>query len=250
MANVDDIVDYYTDLLIIQYIDKPKARAMIAAYIEELLSSGILFDIRDAFNLETAIGVQLDIIGKYVDLTRFYSSSDLTDDYFGFADANNIGGVSANIIGFDDAAAPDKTGFFLDANEVISAALRLNDDAFRTLIKFRIVQNHSNHSVKSITDSIFAFFNTDVFVKDNLNMTMTYLIGNYSNSLIRAAIQKEVLPRPMGVRMEVIDGNSFFGFADAARTDIISAYISGFNDAAAGFTQSGGFLNAKRDIIA
>jgi hypothetical protein len=249
MADVSSIINYYVDLLIIQYADKPKARATIALYIEELMATGILFDVRDAFNLETAIGVQLDIIGKYVDLDRFYSSSDLSGDYFGFADAADIGGTSANIVGFDDAAAPDKTGFFLDASEVISNNMRLNDDAFRTLIKFRIVQNNSDHSVKSITDSIFAFFNTSVLVKDNLDMTMTYFVGDYSNSLIRAALQKKVLPKPMGVRLEALNGNQFFGFADAANLDIERSYLSGFNDAAVGFTQEGRFLSSTYDII-
>lgn len=248
MADISSIVDYYVDLLIIQYNDRPKARATIELYINELLATGILFDVRDAFNLDTAIGVQLDIIGKYVDLDRFYSNSDLSADYFGFADAADIGGTSANIIGFDDAAAPDKTGFFLDASEVIVNNFQLNDDAFRTLIKFRIVQNNSDHSVKSITDSIFAFFNTSVLVKDNLDMTMTYLIGDYSSALIKAAIQKEVLPRPMGVGIEVLNGNQWFGFADAA-SGIERTYLSGFNDAATGFTQEGRFLNATYDII-
>lgn len=248
MADIKEIVDYYINLLIIQYNNRPKARATIEALIESGIANGVVFDVRDGFNLDTAVGVQLDIIGKYVGVDRFYLGDLLPDFYFGFANAVNPAGVSAKVVGFNDAASPDKTGEFVDADNIIANELRLNDDTYRTLLKLKIIQNHSNHSFESIAAGIFEFFGDDIFVKDNYNMTMTYLIGDASINLVKAALQKEVFPRPIGVGLQAIDGNLFFGFADAT-LDNLPPYVVGFNDATIGLTKDGGFLDANNDII-
>jgi len=90
IETVNEIVDFYTNLLIIQYNQKPKARATIAAMVREMIANGVLFDIQDGFNLETATGTQLDILGKYIGIDRFYLDNEFNGAYFGFADATNI----------------------------------------------------------------------------------------------------------------------------------------------------------------
>jgi hypothetical protein len=248
MSRVSDIIDYYVNLLIIQYNNKPKARATIELLARELLANGIYTDVLNGYNVDTAVGVQLDVIGKYVGIDRFYYNYELTDDFFGFADAYDIGGTSANIVGFDDAFSPDKEGLYLDAFDIVSNKLRLNDDAYRVLIKLRIIQNHSTHDTDSISSSLFQFFGDSIVMTDNYDMTITYFVGDSSNELIQAAIQKEVLPRPAAVGLQVIDGNRFFGFADAFNQDVTGDYVVGFNDAFT-FNKDGGFLNAYNDIL-
>tara|TARA_R110000764_G_scaffold116029_1_gene202937 strand:+ start:9403 stop:10149 length:747 start_codon:yes stop_codon:yes gene_type:complete len=246
--NIKATVDYYVNLLIIQYHNKPKAKAHIDAVADTLLMDGIMFDVRDGFDIDTAVGKQLDTLGKYIGLDRFFIGELFPDTYFGFADAMDIGGTSPKIVGFNDAVSPDKTGFFVDAADIVANTQALNDETYRTLLKLKIVQNHSNHSFESISASIFDFFGGDVVVKDNYDMTMTYLIGDASTTLIRVALQKEVFPRPIGVGLQAISGVKFFGFADATKTSIPS-YIIGFNDSTIGLTKDGSFMNAKRDII-
>lgn len=249
-ATPAQLVDYYANLLIIQYHDKAKAKAHVETLVREVIANGIYFDVQDAFNLETAIGVQLDVVGIYQDIDRLYTTNEFLDAYFGFEDAADIGNLQNTIVGFNDAASPDKSGEFLDAREVIVNNFRLNDDAFRTLIKLRIAQNYGNYSTQDITESLSIYFGDDIVVLDNYDMSMTYLIGNTSEALVNAALQKNVLPKPAGVRLEVIDGNRFFGFADAASDADIPAYVIGFNDSTEGFTKTGGFLDAENDIIA
>jgi len=156
--------------------------------------------------------------------------------------------MTVTIIGFDDAAAPDKVGLFLSAQDVISEQYRLNDEAYRFLLKLKIVQNYANHSAKSIEDAINTFFSGEITFKDNFNMTITYFINDVSSALIKAALNKKVLPKPMGVRLEAIKTNNYFGFADATKENIPD-YIIGFNDAAAP-DKTGRFLDANSDIIA
>lgn len=70
MATIQDFERYYADLLILQYKTQPKARATIQALIKELYGSGSLLAIVNGYGLDTAVGKQLDIIGKYIGLKR------------------------------------------------------------------------------------------------------------------------------------------------------------------------------------
>lgn len=248
MADVTALTEYYQNLLIIQYNNRDKAKATIGLLVDELLATGIYQDVRDAYSIDTAVGKQLDIIGKYVGVNRFFTDDTLTDDYFGFENAVTLGSVSANIIGFDDASSPDKSGLFLDAEDIIKKDFALNDDAFRTLIKLKIVQNNSNHSLYDVSKSMQRFFDGQIVVKDNYDMTMTYFITQ-TDALIKAIIEKNALPKPSGVEIEAIDGNEFFSFADANNLDGQANYLIGFNDASDAVVKQGGFLNANSDIL-
>jgi len=215
MANVTEILDYWQNTLIVQYHDKPKARATVRLLIEQMLASGILFDIRDGYDLETAVGVQLDIIGKYVGIDRFYEGQDLTG-YFALTDYAE---VTPDVGKRGFAAYSEwvtKDGKTLIYDNSLSIDLRLNDNDFRTLIKLKIIQNNSDHSHKSIDDSIFATFGSDVIPDSTGNMVMYYFVPTTKTEIIKVAIQKQILPRPMAVRLnyliETLDG--YFGFTD------------------------------------
>lgn len=62
--------NYYSDLLILQYKTLPKARATISALVKQAVDGGFLLKLVDAFGLHTAVGKQLDILGKYIGLSR------------------------------------------------------------------------------------------------------------------------------------------------------------------------------------
>lgn len=65
-----EIIDYYANLLILQYKEKPKAYATIQTIVEPVIMDQLPVAVQDAFGLETAEGVQLDVIGKYVGVSR------------------------------------------------------------------------------------------------------------------------------------------------------------------------------------
>lgn len=86
MATTDTIANYYRDLLILQYRGKDKARATVHALAKLAIVDQLPLAVQDAFDLETAIGVQLDVVGKIVGATRYGRDFDgpvtLTDDQF------------------------------------------------------------------------------------------------------------------------------------------------------------------------
>ena len=65
-----EIIDYYTNLLIIQYNNKPKAIAHIDTLVSPVVMDQLPVDVQDAFNIDNAVGVQLDTLGKYAGVSR------------------------------------------------------------------------------------------------------------------------------------------------------------------------------------
>jgi hypothetical protein len=89
--NTQDFVDYYENLLIREYNGLPKASAHIAAIVKPLLvpQSGepiIPLAIQQAFDISTATGKQLEILGKYVGASKtgfdFSGAITLNDSQF------------------------------------------------------------------------------------------------------------------------------------------------------------------------
>lgn len=81
-----DYGKYLSSLLIIQYHGKQKARATIEA-LAKMFPVDLMFAVRDAFDIDTATGKALDVLGKYVGVSRNYIDQGgevktLTDDEF------------------------------------------------------------------------------------------------------------------------------------------------------------------------
>ena len=65
-----DIIAYYANLLILQYREKPKAYATIEALVALAIMNQLPVDVLNGFDFDTAEGDQLDVIGKYVGVSR------------------------------------------------------------------------------------------------------------------------------------------------------------------------------------
>lgn len=66
-----ELIKYYTDLLILQYKGKPRANATVAVLAGLAVMDQLPKKVQDAFALDSAIGVQLDVLGKYVGVSRY-----------------------------------------------------------------------------------------------------------------------------------------------------------------------------------
>lgn len=119
----------------------------------------------------------------------------------------------------------------------------LDDDDFRVLIKLKIAQNRSNHSLSDITSVIEGAFGTSIRVLDSDAMKMVYLIESGGAELFLVALEKKAVPKPMGVGVGVITvPNPFklFGFYTGSTNTV------GFSDG--DNLKEGQFLNGE-DII-
>lgn len=65
-----ELLTYYSRLLIIQYLGKTKATAHIKAIVAPVIMDQLPVAVQEAFDIDTAVGVQLNILGKYIGLSR------------------------------------------------------------------------------------------------------------------------------------------------------------------------------------
>lgn len=177
------IDDYYANLLIMQYHNKRKAVETIKASTK-VIPDTLITDIINGYNIETAVGSQLDTLGVYLDVDRWYVENE-------------------NLVS-------------------------LNDEDFRILLKLKAITNTSNLSHKSLDESLYSFFKNSIRMDSEGNMEMTYFVPKNKTPVIVAAIQKEVLPRPMGVMCKYIIeyDKRFFGFCTYSNTRAV--YKTGF----------------------
>lgn len=68
--STQDLIIYYANLLILQYIGKPRAYATIQALVQPAIMDQLPIAVQNAFDIDTAVGVQLDVLGKYVGISR------------------------------------------------------------------------------------------------------------------------------------------------------------------------------------
>jgi hypothetical protein len=81
----NDIVNYYINLLIVQYNNKAKARATVDAVVRPIIMDQLPVQVQNAYNIDTAVGVQLDTIAKYVGVLR---SANTLSGYVTLSDAD------------------------------------------------------------------------------------------------------------------------------------------------------------------
>lgn len=139
------------------------------------------------WNLSTAQGYGLDVWGRIVGVSRVLPIS--LDKYLGFSEANDL-----TEEGFNNA--PFYSGSSATSN------YRLSDDAFRQLINAKAMANITDGSITSINAILMTLFagQGDAWVKDNGDMTMTYVFDFIPTAVQVSIIQNSgALPRPAGV---------------------------------------------------
>lgn len=107
-----ELIDYYVNLLIIQYHGKPKAVATIEALLKPIIMDKLLIEVQNGFDLTTAVGVQLDTLGKYIGVTR---------DGYGF---------SGQAISLDDADFKTLLLFAIVSNSSDSSHASIKENLF------------------------------------------------------------------------------------------------------------------------
>ena len=252
MALIDELKKYYADLLVVQY-QMPKARAEIALYasilfpINEATGNLLIKDVTDGFDVNTAVGVQLDVVGLYVGLSRFFLEIQYTDGlYLGLIDyLDDPADMPDDITGLTTYADYDTAvGEILDYSDIVSTQGTLPDEDYRTLLKLKIVLNHSNGSRRQISDSLYDFFGDQIAVDTGgAVMTMVYFYARELQRVMGFAIDQGLLPKPAGVRLTaIIVANTYLALPTYSTPDSSLEGLTGLSDYNDYNTKKGGVL--------
>ncbi len=216
MYDLTDIINYYVNLLIIQYHDKPKAKADIELFVRELFADGIIFELQNAFDVDTAVGEQLTILGKYVGIDRVVNGVVPDRSYFNLVDGSIT--PADNVLGFSDGSNY-VFGYFYDSFASKYNLYTLTDSEMRTLIKLKILLNNTSASFKDIKDTVYNS-NLNLTVFDSKNMVITYITGLDVLNIVNIAIYYDLLPRPACCNRIVFslkNPDNIFGFSSYSR---------------------------------
>lgn len=179
----------YKQTVISQYATAPTINRMISDF-NEWIDPGT--DIDNFFeliwNVDTAVGVGLDIWGRIVGVGRVLQIAS-SGKYFGFDEATNI------------SADPFNTSPFY-SGQTINNNFILADDGYRVLVLAKALANICDGSIPAINQILLNLFpgRGNCYVADGLDMSMTYIF-TFVLTPVEAAIvsQSGILPRSTGV---------------------------------------------------
>lgn len=184
MADVTE----YTQLITSEHADKPKFSAMVAAVAGAFVNSqNFLSSMPDAFDLDEAVGSQLDILGLWIGVSRRIKVP-VSNVYFSWDTAG---------VGWDQ-------GVWLQSTDASSTISVLDDDTYRLVLRAKIGANNWDGTIITaapILSEIFGDSGTYVQIRDNGDMSFTaYILGPKPSALKMALISGGYIPiKPAGV---------------------------------------------------
>ena len=193
-----DVLDKYSSLLIVQYRNKTKAIATVKLFANSSVCDGLPLQLLNCFNLDTAFGEQLTIIGKIVGVPRNVIGLNLNYNYFNFT---NYSGTPASNGFTQYSAQPDTSGLLLlDYND--SFVYTMTDTDMRVVIKLAILQNSKALTFKNIKEGLWEYFKGDINVTTSA-MAIAYTAKTSYTIAMTVAEFLNLLPHPICITTSV-----------------------------------------------
>ena len=212
-AQSQELAHYYEELILAQYRDKPKAVATIVALISGtgeygLIASALPNQVRDAFDIDTAVGKQLDMLGKLRGVGRYFITIDLSKTFLPLVDYDDpAAGTLIGIANYDDAVQPPAAHTMTYDDFILNT---LQDGDFRRVIKFLAAVHSCDYSYAILDSILYTFFIGNVNLKVNGNMAIIYQhLTSDTDNLFLAINQMGLLPTPAGVGVTVSEVGAF-----------------------------------------
>ena len=211
------LLEDYLNRITSEHRNQPKFIAYLTALLQPFIDAqALLRSLLTAFDLDTAIGVQLDATGQWIGRSRFLETP-LAGVYFSFDTPS---------VGFDQ-------GQWFGPFDPIDGLSSLDDGTYRQLLRAKVLLNNWDGTIPAAAAAIEAVVgnnpNTIVMVLDNQDMSMTVgIAGQIPSAVIIALLTGGYVPiQPEGVLVNYeitsVDGTALFGF------DVENTSIAGFN---------------------
>ena len=180
---------------------------------------GVIKDLMQKRSIDTAEGVQLDLIGEIVGQKRELIDTALLK-YFafdGYPDAQTYGDLDDTSIG----------GVFYSLGDPLAGNTLLNDDQYRLFIKAKIIKNSTNATPNQFIEFMQFVFGVDInLVVAEGNAEFTLMMGRELTSFEKVLLNytsyssgypSRFVPKPIGVRVNFgqFIAENYFGFQGA-----------------------------------
>lgn len=206
---LDDLKEYFANLIIMQYRMSEKNRRTIKMLVDLIFANNLALKIRDlCVDVNKSFGVQLDVVGAWVGLDRFYNDIILWDKpYF----SNISWGKTPNYAyqgGFSNwrnfSYLRGATMTWRKLRELYLASNKMGDELFRTLIKLKIIKNSIKFTNKNIDEAIYQWSDGKVYTTwDTMKVTYNYPASMATTMTL--AQYKNCLLAPTGCEIELVN---------------------------------------------
>lgn len=183
--------DQYVGLITSEHNQRPKFLATVRALVQPFADmQDLAVTVNGLFDVDIAVGDQLDKVGQWVGVSRFVATP-ILGVYFSWGLANVGWGQGTWFSPFDTTAG----------------LVRLPDESYRTLLKGVIAANQWDGTVPglySIWGIVFALTQFKLLLQDNQDMTVTvFLLTTENIDAITLALITggAIVPKPAGVRI-------------------------------------------------
>lgn len=198
---IAELSDYYANLLAQQYRGLPRASAQVRLFTKQAWCDLLAQAVGSAFDLDTAIGTQLDVLGKYIGVSRLQDDP-ASKPYFGFHETEGGG----NWLGMRSTTDPaiNANVIWYSVGDAQLNPTALTDAQYRLLLNLKIACNICDETLYSIQNLLHELLPGLVALVDHKDMTMTYTVTQ--SVPISPTILVKFLPRPMavGVSLDIV----------------------------------------------
>lgn len=177
-------------------------------YIRSLLREAddletVFQDLLNDRYLDTAEGVQLDILGEIIGLSRTEVLS-TGDDFFGF-----FGAISAGT--FDSTSSEVSSALFLSISDEEYPQAIVTDTQYRRLLRAAIIKNNMTPTVNNVISAVMIGFDSTpvVIAESKADFTVTFDRVLTDDEKLYV-ITSKLTPRPAGVSAKHADSNGIF----------------------------------------
>ena len=178
----------YKHYIASQHERQPRYRTVVTATVDSpLATSAKMRGFQRDFDIDHAIGAQLDAVGLWLGLSRAVKAP-----------------ITGVFFTWNDAEAPADTGWDYGAWKgrfgESDGVQTIPDDVYRRLLKAKAVANRWRGTVEGLQDIWSAFEGSSIVISDNQNMTMDVeIVGRLSGLEKQMLKQGYISIKPMGV---------------------------------------------------
>lgn len=201
---VSPFVAPYEKLITSEHNQKPDFMSVIDVVVGAAADAAAnTLAIQPSFVLDSAVGAQLDILGLWIGQSRKIDNI-LVIGFFGFSEVSTglpdglqetFGEVNNSAVG----------GIWFSLGQADSGSTILNDQAYLTILKARIVKNQWDGTVGGMEEALQFIVGVACAVIDHGNLTLSVNVPLPITPLEEALLESlDLIPRPAGVAITSI----------------------------------------------
>lgn len=204
---MESLIKYFINLLILQYRNKPKAKATIEALTRTTFegNNGEIFPIKvqESYDLDTAIGKQLDVLGKYIGYDRVLPIP--IDNTFKYAEYDESINPTE---GYSEYEIEKITYPYAEYRYSTFQYYNISDNTYRSLLKMISLLKGKSLSLGNIDEVLYEIFGNKIYLIEK-DKKLEYHISADLYPILETQDSLNIFfnkyfPRPMGCSLLVV----------------------------------------------